>query len=217
MQENEEKKEVEEATATAKNEENKIAIENNEIKESEEVKTADKNKEDKESEVSKESEEKNEDQLSADFIYPPTQLGKAILALLSEENQESEEVWEEFFTAFYDSELWFGAFIEKNEKGEDVLYPIPSAQEDGTESMIVFERGSELAAWYQEGTEESRNDIFLVAKTGDRFLKDIATEAFEKFGNLLISYGRNNHECFIVDEETLKIMREALEDLKTGE
>lgn len=214
----EEKKEVEEATVITKNEENKTAIENNEIKEVEELKAPDENKEDKELEISKENEEKKEEQVAVEFVYQPTALGKSILALLDEENQENQEVWEEFFASFYDREIWFASFIQKNEAGEDILYPIPSVQEDGTENLVVFEKGSELADWYKEGTAgETNNDIFLVAKTGDRFLLDIAPESFEKFNNLLISYGRVDKECFLVDKETLEIMREALEDLEIEE
>lgn len=151
--------------------------------------------------------EKEEQVNNVDFIYQPTELGKAIVDLLADESQEN---WEKFFVAFYDKELWFGAFIEKSETGEDVLYPIPSVQEDGTENLIVFEKGSELADWYNGSTDEDRADIFLVAKTGDRFLLDIAPESFEKFNDLLISYGRADDECFILDKETLKIMRETL-------
>lgn len=150
-----------------------------------------------------------EEQEIADFIYPPTQLGKAIMEVLANESQES---WEEFFGAFYDQELWFGAFIEKDEAGEDVLYPIPSVQDDGTENLIVFEKGSELAAWYQNSSEKDKEGVFMVSKMGVRFLIDVAPVAFEKF-DLSISYGRTGGECFIVDKETLQIMKEALENV----
>jgi len=162
------------------------------------------------SNVSQESEENKEKQGVADFIYPPTQLGKAIMGVLVEESQES---WEEFFGAFYDQELWFGAFIEKDEAGEDVLYPIPSVQDDGTENLIVFEKGSELAAWYQNNPEEDKEGVFMVSKVGVRFLTDVTPVAFEKF-DLSISYGRAGGECFVVDKETLQIMKEALENIE---